>query len=142
MSTSDSLMNQAVARALRGLRGEAGVTLDEVAEVSGLSLSTVRRNMKGSTDINATNLAALAGAMGTTPDEVLARVFRNLDYEEALADAIARISGRKVSEVTDNIIDMDEKRAAARLDQQHTDGTGLVAADINEEIEHDEPESP
>lgn len=142
MSTSDSLVNQGVARALKGLKSESGLTLNQLEELSGLSKSTLRRILRGSTDISWTSVTAMAGAMGTTPERVMARAFEDLAYDEAYKDAVERIAGRQVSDVPVNIIDMEEKRAAAHLDKNHIDGSEPLAADINDEADHDEPEAP
>lgn len=142
MSTSDSLVNQALAKVLRGLKAESGLTLDDLEERSGLSKSTVRRMLRGTGDISMTGLTALTAAMSSTAEKALSRVFADLDYDTAYQDAVGRISGRQMSDVPESIASLDQKREAALLDAAHIDGTERIAADINDEADHDEPEAP
>lgn len=142
MSTSDSLVNKELARALKGLKAESGLTLDQLESRSGMSKSTVRRILKGETDITMVNVAALTGAMGETPDRALTRTFEKLDYNDAYLDAVERIRGRSMSDVPENITSLDQKRAAAALDRANVEGTERIAADVNEEADYDEPEAP
>ncbi|MFZ4843988.1 helix-turn-helix domain-containing protein [Mycetocola saprophilus] len=72
-NSKDSVINQATAAELRGERAAANLTLEELVEATGLSLSTLRRIFRGDTDIDVTHLVTLAGAFGTTAEILFAR---------------------------------------------------------------------
>ena len=82
----NSLINRAVADKLEGLRSESRMTLEQVAEVSGVPLSTVKRIFAPKQDIATSHLTAIAGALGSTGSEILRAALDKVGADEALAD--------------------------------------------------------
>lgn len=68
----DTGLEDAVRRRVRGLRQARGWTLDDVARRSHLGASTISRIETGHRRLTIENLAALARALDTTVDELLA----------------------------------------------------------------------
>lgn len=56
--------------AIRGLRNEARLSQEGLAEALGVSRSTVRRIEGGQTDFRSSTLLAIAAALGTTLEEI------------------------------------------------------------------------
>ena len=142
MTTADSEINKAVAAQLRARMGLLGMTQKDLINESGLSTSTVSRILSSKTDISLTNLTVLARAMGTHADAILDDAFEHVGYDRAYEDAVIRVTGRKMSDVSENITSLDQHREARMLDEALQDGTEQIAADVNEEADHDEPEAP
>lgn len=64
----------ALAKRLEGLRRERGLSLDAVAELTGLSRATISRVERGETSPTANALGRLCGAYGLTMSQLLAAV--------------------------------------------------------------------
>lgn len=64
-------LNGALAAAMRAERAANGLTLDQVADRSGIPLVSVQRYMAGKRAIDVAALAALADALDLTPRELI-----------------------------------------------------------------------
>lgn len=82
----DSLINQRIAHLLREKRGGLRLSLEDVAEASGVPLSTVRRVFYPKQDIAASHLTAIAGVLGTTAAAVFRQALADVGEDAALAD--------------------------------------------------------
>lgn len=87
-------LNGAVAAVLRGERAATGLTLDQLAEKSGISLTSVQRFLQAKRDINVAVLAALAEALDTTPEAVVAAAQERLARQTAGKYAIQTEAAR------------------------------------------------
>lgn len=68
----------AVAAQLRAERAVAGLTYDGLANATGMSKFTVMRYLKGERQIPLPEFAALAEALGLTPQELMARAMERI----------------------------------------------------------------
>jgi len=91
----DSKINAAVAARLTGLRGEARLTIEEVAARSGVPLSTARRVFAGKQDIGASHLTAIAGVLDSNAREVFEYALKKVGEEEALRDVQAILNSKR-----------------------------------------------
>ena len=64
-------VDERVRRRLRELRGEQGLTLQQVAELANIDVSTLSRLESGKRRLALDHLPALAGALGVTTDQLL-----------------------------------------------------------------------
>src|SRR5690349_14196497 len=65
------MKNTELAKKIKELRGRKGMSQEELAEKSQLSLRTVQRIEGGETEPRGDTLQRLASALGTTPDELI-----------------------------------------------------------------------
>ena len=68
----DEALDQRVRARLRQLRGERGLTLQQVADAANLDVSTLSRLESGKRRLAIDHLPGLAGALGVTVDHLLA----------------------------------------------------------------------
>ncbi len=65
-------MSERVGPELRRIREERGLTVEELAEKSGVSVTTIRVSERGQREPSDDTVARLAGPLGLTFDEVWA----------------------------------------------------------------------
>lgn len=123
------LPNQAMAAILRAERAKKDWTQEQLAEKSGLNLSTLKRILKGERDINVNQIDALARAFGVTPAKLAA------DATEEL---------RAMSEVPSTMSELEKKRQEKQAEAQsmstdQLENETLRAATIDPELDNDEP---
>ncbi|WP_194852708.1 helix-turn-helix domain-containing protein [Nocardia sp. SYP-A9097] len=66
-------LNRAVGGELRAARGRRGWTRPELADASGLAVSTIQRFENGERSPDLTQLYTLCTALGVTPQEIVAK---------------------------------------------------------------------
>jgi transcriptional regulator with XRE-family HTH domain len=71
MGKSDSPVRQALARNLRELRGERGLSQEELADLAGLHRTFVGAVERCERNISLDNIGKLAGALGVPPSILL-----------------------------------------------------------------------
>jgi transcriptional regulator with XRE-family HTH domain len=69
--TAEESLDSRVRSRLRELRGERGLTLQQVAETANVDVSTLSRLESGKRRLALDHIPALAGALGVTTDELL-----------------------------------------------------------------------
>ena len=70
-ATSEDQVDERVRRRLRELRSEQGLTLQQVAELANIDVSTLSRLESGKRRLALDHLPALAAALGVTTDQLL-----------------------------------------------------------------------
>lgn len=122
----DELINQATAKALRGVMQESGLTQKTWADKSGLSLTVVQKLLSGNQSVKVPQLLALATASSFSPEEVMERINRGV--------------ARAVSEMP---VSLDDHRRKSVADMTDDEIEGLRgAAGRDPELEEDEPAGP
>ncbi len=91
MPQPSDFINQALAAVLRGAYAKQRLNREQIAERSGISLSTIQRYMNGKVDIPSKSFQRVAEAIGVPADQL---------YAEALRDA-ERMSVEGTHNVTD-----------------------------------------
>jgi transcriptional regulator with XRE-family HTH domain len=71
MGKSDSPLRQALARNLRDLRGERGLSQEELADLAGLHRTFVGAVERCERNISLDNIGKLASALGVAPSVLL-----------------------------------------------------------------------
>lgn len=147
VALNDSLLNQSVARALRFERDHSGMTLQQVADASGIPLDTVQRYFRGKFEMKVGMLTAICGAMKVTPAAVFKRAFDEAKGgEEAIYADLRERFGVDVSEGGAKVTDIDAKRAAAEKltaeDAENARVNRRAAASEDDDATRDEPEGP
>lgn len=128
-------INEATAKALQAARAVSGMTYDELAEKSGVSVQTIYRMFGAKRDIKLPQLYALAQAMGMTVVELMqdaeriqSRDLRRLASAPATENAAAAGVGERLS---DSFIDDLAS---------HPEQYGIAAnQDENKELETETP---
>lgn len=137
----DSKINQAVARRLRELRAGEGLSLEQIADLSGVPLSTVRRIFAPKQDIATSHLTAIAGALGTNARDVFAYALEFVGEKEAIADVYRILDERnlgRVSEADATVTELHPRdMTVEQLEEQRH-----AAKKITRESTADEPEGP
>jgi transcriptional regulator with XRE-family HTH domain len=120
-------INAALADVLRGAYVKKGLNREQIAERSGISLSTIQRYMNGKVDIPSKSFQRVAEAIGRPADEM---------YAEALRDA-ERMSEAATQNEDPRSISVDE------LELRRRDRTLAAAAtEVDPESTEDEPQEP
>lgn len=124
MDTSATALNQAMAAELRAERAAADLTLEEVVELSGVSLSTLRRILKGTVDVNVADLGAIAAAYNTklekpvTPQELVRRAVTRAGGFGPLSVAadsnVIQLRPKKIEDMSVEEIESIQEKAAYR----------------------------
>lgn len=137
----DSLINQKVAEKLREKRGGLRLSFEDVAERSGVPLSTVRRIFYPKQDIATSHLTAIAGALGTTAADIMRAAMLEVGEDAALADVTQILLAKRqgVSEARGTVTELHPRDMTA--EQIETMVTRRAAYD-DPEAETDEPDTP
>lgn len=93
----DSLINQKIAEKLREKRGGLRLSLEDIADLSGVPFSTVRRVLYPKQDIAASHLTAIAGALGLNAADVFRQALDEVGLDLALADVHEILEARKAA---------------------------------------------
>lgn len=140
-NTASTPINKAMASELRAERAAAKLTLDELVANSGVALSTLKRVLAGTIDVNMPDLAMLAKALGDaqgkmlTIEELVERavkraggydvVYADLPQmpENAVSDVPTNVTPirKRVEDMTVDEIEAIEKKAATRDPEMDTD---------------------
>lgn len=72
-------INRAVGEELRAARGRRGLTRPQLAEASGVAVSTIQRFENGERSPDMHQLVALCGALGVSPLEIMGRAVKLAD---------------------------------------------------------------
>ena len=73
METTPEQFNSAIATVIRAERAVQMMALRDLSEKTGIPTTTLMRLEKGERDIRISDLQAIANALGTTVEEVIAR---------------------------------------------------------------------
>ena len=90
VGTTDTKINQAMAAEIRAERGAADLTIEQLSDASGVPLSTLKRILKGTIDVNVADLGAIARAFSdatekpVSPQEIVQRAVKRAGGYEAL----------------------------------------------------------
>lgn len=140
-STTQLPINQAMATELRAERAAAGLTLDALAQQSGVALSTLRRILNGSIDVNVGDLALLCRALGEaqgiplTMEDIVERAVKRAGGYDVVYAGLPQMPDNAVSDVPTNVtpirkrvedmtvdeIEAIETKAATRDPEMDTD---------------------
>ena len=75
-------VNAAIAEVLRVRRAELELTLNDVAEASGIKFQAVQRYLQGDRPMLLSNFLALARALGLDPAEVMAQAVTGIEKSQ------------------------------------------------------------
>lgn len=128
MPQPSDFINQALADVLSGAYRKARLSRDDIAERTGISVSTINRYMNGKVDIPSKSFQRVAEAIGRPADEL---------YGEALRDAERLAEDARVSEAQGNNVTRLHPRQMSpeELDRLTIDH---AATEIDPESETDE----
>jgi hypothetical protein len=90
VGTTDTKINQAMAAEIRAERGAADLTIEQLSDASGVPLSTLKRILKGTIDVNVADLGAIARAFSdatgkpVSPQEIVQRAVKRAGGYEVL----------------------------------------------------------
>jgi transcriptional regulator with XRE-family HTH domain len=97
-------INQALADVLSGAYRKARITRDDIAERTGISVSTINRYMNGKVDMPSKSFQRIAEAIGRPADALYAEALRDAEQlaedarvSEASADNVTRLHPRHMS---------------------------------------------
>lgn len=118
------MYNSALAAEIRAERAAKDLTQRQLADASGINYETLKNVLKGSRDINVTQIVQLAGAFGISAQELV---------EHAMARAERMSAGSTTSSSGD-----PRTMSAAELDQIDKKDVDLAAHPKTAESEQDE----
>jgi len=97
-------INQALAGVLRGAYAKQGMSRDQIAAASGISVTTIHRYMNGKVDMPSKSFQRIAEAIGRPADELYAEALRDAErlaedarVSEAGAENVTRLHPRQMS---------------------------------------------
>lgn len=133
MKTKDTKINQAMGAELRAERSAVEMTVEDLAAEAGMSVSTLKRVLRGSVDIGIPQIAAIAAAMDAHRD-------RPISPQELVRKAVERAGGYEVfmSEASDSNVTQLHPRSMTTDELDNYKGNR--AANFDEEADTDEPE--
>lgn len=76
MDTPSKSRNTVIAQVVHGSLRSAGLSVQAIADTSGIPLTTLKRRFAGATPFTLTELGSLADLAGTTPSALLAEAER------------------------------------------------------------------
>jgi transcriptional regulator with XRE-family HTH domain len=122
-------INQALAGVLRGAYAKQGMSREQIANATGISVTTIHRYMNGKVDMPSKSFQRIAEAIGRPADEL---------YAEALRDAERHAEDALVSEgEAQNVTRLHPRDLTAeQLDRPTTDRR--AATELDAESETDE----
>lgn len=99
MDTKNSPINRAMAAEIKGARVAAGLTTEQLAEATGISVPTLNRmSSRDIRDINITQMAAIAEAVKVPLVELIERAERRAtDMSVAAANNVSKIHPREMT---------------------------------------------
>lgn len=125
MSDEKSPANMAMAAQLRAEQTAAGFTQAQLAEAAGINYETMKRLLKGTRDINVTQIAGLAAAFRMSPYELV----------RLASERLERMNTQAVSDGSDNVTMLHPRDRTV----EQLEGDGRKAADRHDP-EASEPE--
>lgn len=138
MANSDTALNKATAEVLQAERAGASMTQEQLCEETGISLSTMRRILKGTVDIDVADLAAITVALNkhrrtpTTPGEIIDAAVKLMGGQKALEEEY----GRPLSDVPDNVSPIFKRVEDMTVDE--IEAIAKKAATLDAELGEDE----
>lgn len=138
----NSLINRAVSDKLEGLRNERRLTQEQVAALSGVPLSTVKRILAPKQDIATSHLTAIAGSLGSSAAAIMQAALDEVGKEAALADVQRILDAKRdvrASAVRATVTELHPRDMTA--EQIETMVTRRAAYD-DPEADTDEPDTP
>jgi len=122
-------INQALAGVLRGAYAKQGMSRDQIAAASGISVTTIHRYMNGKVDMPSKSFQRIAEAIGRPADELYAEALRDAErlaedarVSEAGAENVTRLHPRQMSSEELDRLTIDH--AATEIDpESETDET-------------------
>lgn len=101
-------MNLIIANNIRMCLKEQGVTFEELAEQTDISLSEIRKILTGSQSINAHQLSRITECLNVTTAELskIPEKETSQDLTVLFAERIASESGRRALEIADEVSDL------------------------------------
>ncbi len=138
--TSESKFNVAIVNELVGLRAKRGLTVEQLAQRSGLTFGTLRNILRGKIDVQMADLLLIVKALDGTIEQVVADAFREVGGEdEALSDVRSIVDARRGT--GDELAAKRRTKAAADMSVEELEGE-RHAATRDSELDSDEPELP
>jgi len=122
-------INQALAGVLRGAYAKQGMSRDQIAAATGISVTTIHRYMNGKVDMPSKSFQRIAEAIGRPADELYAEALRDAErlaedarVSEAGAENVTRLHPRQMSSEELDRLTIDH--AATEIDpESETDET-------------------
>lgn len=137
MANSDTALNQATAEVIQSERAGAKMTQEQLASETGIPLSTLRRVLKGTVDIDVADLGAIAVAISKhrrtpiTPGDIVNSAVNLMGGQEALerefgprmSDVPSNVTpiGKRVQDMTPDEIEAIDRKVATRDPEMDTD---------------------
>ena len=129
MPQPSDFINQALAGVLRGAYAKQGMSRDQIAAATGISVTTIHRYMNGKVDMPSKSFQRIAEAIGRPADELYAEALRDAErlaedarVSEAGAENVTRLHPRQMSSEELDRLTIDH--AATEIDpESETDET-------------------
>lgn len=124
MSVEKSPANLAMAAQLRAEQKANGLTQEQLAAASGINYETLKRILKGTRDINVTQIVALADAFGMSPQKLVQLASERLErmnkqsLSEGVANNVTRLHPR---DRNIDQLEQDGRKAAHTLEPEATE---------------------
>lgn len=132
MSPSQPMISRIAADVLTGYYKRKRLTQEELAERSGMPITSVQKKLRAKAPITATDLVVLSRAIGLDPVEVMAEIMKETQHHERLA-----------SEGIPTIAEQTRKKRPSEMTEEELDAfDGETAANTHPDLGHDEPEHP
>lgn len=133
MGTAETKINQAMAAELRAERSATALTIDQLSDRSGVPLSTLKRILKGTVDVNVADLAAISRAYTDTG-------LSTADPAELARRAVVRAGGyesltRPTSDAPNNVTPIKQ---VEDMDVEEIEAVENQAANIDTDSENPE----
>lgn len=106
----------AMAAQLRAEQTANGFTQARLAEASGINYETLKRILKGTRDINVTQIAGLAKAFGMSPQELVRLASERLERmkTQSLSEGVDNVTMLHPRDRTVDQLEQDGRKAAHR----------------------------
>lgn len=127
MTVDQPLVSRVAGDVITGLYKGKRLTQEELAERSGIPVTTLQKKLRGKAPITATDLVMLSRAMKKQPADVMTAIMQELEEAELLT-----------SEGIANIADHRRRRTPADMSDEEMEGESS-AANTDPELGHDEP---
>jgi len=140
LKTSESKFNVAIVNELKALRAKRDLTVEQLAERSGITFGTLRNILRGNIDVQVADLLLIAKTLDSSVLQVISDAFRDIGGEDvALSDVRSIVEARRRS--GDELARKRQQKAAAEMSVEELEGQ-RSAATKDPELDTDEPDVP
>lgn len=117
MSNAVAHLQRALADEIRGASRREGFSQARVAELTGMSLTTIQRLFSGKREMDTTQLTLIAQAIGEEPGALLRAALNRAErMSEAAPDNVTQLQPRRVEDMT--VEEIEKLKHAATVDPE------------------------